>query len=131
MKKAITTSKIFALIDSYLPPLLWAGMIFFLSNQSSLASFESSPLDFIFKKAAHIGVYAVLFFLINRALYKRHRKIYNHKQKWLLPVFICLLYAVSDEIHQSYIPGRFATLRDIGYDGLGVLIAFMQKYRYI
>ena len=49
---------------------------------------------------------------------------------WLLPLIICLGYAGLDELHQSLTPGRYATIRDVGYDLLGMIIASAWWYRY-
>jgi len=115
-------------INAYLPILAWAGLIFYLSGQSVLAGLDISVLDFLFKKSAHMFVYAVLFYLSYRSetITSSHRK-----NKWLLPIVVCFLYALSDEFHQSFTPGRYASFRDIGFDSLGVLIAFLRIYHYI
>lgn len=49
----------------------------------------------------------------------------------VLPALIAILYACSDEWHQTFIPGRGGTIRDVGFDSLGVLIAFLSLHRYI
>ena len=115
---------------AYAPPMLWALLIFFLSAQSGLPSFTVSGYDFIFKKLAHITVYAVLFLLLHRAHRLTSPKATTHAE-WLIPFLITLLYAVTDEYHQSLVPGRTATLRDIGYDSLGISIAFLWRYKYV
>jgi VanZ family protein len=117
-------------VIAYLPPVLWAGLIFILSSQTALPGFEQSAYDFILKKFAHIFVYLTLYFLVARAISITINKTYN-KTTIFLPIFICLIYAVSDEFHQSLVPGRYATFRDIGYDMLGVTIAYLKKYSYI
>lgn len=87
-------------------------------------------LDFVIKKGAHISVYAVLFVLVHRALRMLQSKPQSNSF-WITSFIICLVYAASDEIHQTLIPGRFGTLRDIGFDMLGASIAFLKLYRYI
>lgn len=124
------TVSIKAVLNGYLPPILWAGIIFAFSSQSVLPTFKEIGYDFFLKKLAHIFVYLVLFLLFDRAA---QLTMSNQKSKlriWM-PVLLCLGYAISDEIHQSFVPGRFATLRDIGYDMLGVGLAFLKKYGYI
>ncbi|MBP7876318.1 VanZ family protein, partial [Candidatus Woesebacteria bacterium] len=86
-------------------------------------------LDFIFKKCAHIFVFAVLYVLVWRAS-QLSLKPQTTRLKWLVPFLICLLYAGLDELHQSFTPGRSATLRDVGYDSLGMLAASLWWYRY-
>jgi len=122
---------IIKVLNYYLPPVLWAGIIFLLSAQSALPTLSASPLDFLFKKMSHIFVYAVLFLLIHRALTRTHRQITLIPTIWLWTLLFCLLYATGDELHQSFVPGRFATLRDIGYDMLGASLALLYKYRYV
>lgn len=117
-------------IIAYLPPIVWATVIFLLSSQAMLPSFETSTYDFIFKKMAHITVYAVLYLLLHRAHRLTHPTATTHAA-WLIPFLLTLVYAVTDEYHQSLVPGRTATLRDIGYDTLGASIAFLWRYRYI
>lgn len=75
------------------------------------------------KKSAHILEYAILYFLLFRAVNKfnlksKKKEIYN----WLLPLVFCLLYAASDEFHQSFVPGRTSLARDVGFDFLGMLL---------
>lgn len=118
------------LIIYYTPVILWALLIFIFSSQTVLASLSLSVPDFIFKKTAHMFVFGVLYFLLFRALVntfdQKHSKIF-----WLLAFSFCLLYAISDEYHQSFTPGRHPSLRDIGYDSLGMFIAFTRIYHYI
>jgi hypothetical protein len=40
---------------------------------------------------------------------------------FILPFLIGVLYAVSDEIHQTFVPGRAGQLRDVLIDSCGVL----------
>lgn len=127
VKKELSLQQI---IIAYLPPILWAGIIFILSSQATLPGLEESAYDFILKKLAHILVYLILYLLVFRAV----QITIQEKQKKLiliLPIVICLIYAISDEFHQSLVPGRYATLRDIGYDMIGVTTAFLKKYDYI
>lgn len=118
------------LIIAYLPPVMWAGLIFLFSSQAILPGFEQSIYDFILKKLAHIFVYLVLYTLVVRGVTSTINKKYKNTIIFL-PILICLIYAVSDEFHQSLVPGRYATFRDIGYDMLGVTIAFLKKFSYV
>lgn len=109
------------LISYYLPVLLWCGVIFYLSSQQTLPGPSVAELDFIFKKLAHMGVYAVLYVLLFRAVNLGFAK------KNFIPVFaLTLLYAISDEIHQGLTPGRSPTMRDILYDSFGMTIAMLK-----
>ncbi len=115
---------------AYLVPTAWAGFIFFLSAQEVLPGFSVSIYDFIFKKSAHMFVYAVLYLLLFWA-YKQTSKKKNKRQNYLLPAIIALLYALTDELHQGTVPGRHPTLRDAGYDMLGVATVLLYQLKLI
>ncbi|MDA1079391.1 MAG: VanZ family protein [bacterium] len=117
--------------NAYLPVVLWASLIFYLSAQSILPGFYVETYDFIFKKIAHITVYAILYFLLYRSQLITSDATVTEKRVWLLPFFLVLLYAVSDEVHQNFVAGRFGTARDVGFDMLGASLAFLKLYRYI
>ena len=117
------------ILSAFSPVLIWAGVIFLLSSQRTLPGLQLNTLDFIAKKTAHIVEYCILFFLLHRALFlifPQHKKYI-----WLIAFVLCLLYAISDEWHQSFVNGRTASARDVGFDMLGVSLAFLGIYRYI
>jgi VanZ family protein len=124
---------ILRLVNAYLPPILWAVFIFLLSgtSQNSLPSFTVSTIDFLFKKLSHVFVYAVLYFLTYRGINIHLQRQEQKKKNWWIAVIICLIYATSDEIHQMFSPHRTPAFRDVGYDMLGVSIAFLRMYNYI
>jgi len=117
-------------INAFIPPVIWALVIFFLSDQEVLPGFSINALDFISKKLAHMFVYAVLYLLIYRGVLIVREKTSGYKT-WLFPLLICFIYAITDEIHQSIVPGRHATIRDISYDMLGASIVILSKIGYI
>ncbi len=95
----------------WVPIVLWAGAIFAISSIPSLGS--GLEWDFTFRKLAHVGEFAVLGFLLARALAR-------------VPAFLVgLAYAVSDELHQAFVPGRQGSARDVAIDALGVLIGVL------
>ena len=99
---------------------LWAGLIFFLSHQPDLSSGLPKIWDFFLAKSVHILEYAVLTFLLIRTL----QEYQLSKRKVLISaIILAILYALSDEYHQSFILGRESSFRDIGIDSLGVLLA--------
>ncbi len=118
-------------ISANLPPLLWAGVIFWFSSQSTLPSLQLSLLDFVSRKLAHIGVYLVLFLLVYRSILLQNLAKPRSAKAFILVFTICLVYAISDELHQLNVPGRYGSLRDIGYDGLGLILAFLRRAGYI
>ncbi|MFH2118741.1 MAG: VanZ family protein [Candidatus Paceibacterota bacterium] len=121
--------KTFSVILAFLPPVIWAIFIYYLSAQQVLPSLYLSTWDFLFKKSAHIFVYGVLYLLLFRS-FSQTTELKNHA-KWLLPLVFALAYATFDELHQTTVPGRTGTLRDIGFDLLGCNLVLMRKFGYI
>lgn len=73
----------------------------------------------IIRKLAHFGVYTVVGFSVMGFMCTFDmRNIF----KLLISFFIGVTYAISDEVHQYFIPGRNASIIDVGIDSLGVLI---------
>lgn len=126
-----TGSKITQWFNAFLPPMVWASLIFFLSSQQVLPGPGVFSLDFFFKKVAHMFVYAVLYLLLSRGVDLVVDKKVDPRIKIFLPMFLVVCYAISDEIHQSFVPNRYATLRDVGYDILGSSLVVLKKFKYI
>lgn len=97
----------------WLAVILWSLVIFTLSSIEQITVSQLFFWDFLIKKLAHVSEYVILFMLIFRAT----------KEKWLKTFSITLLFAASDEFHQSFVPGRAATIVDIGFDTAGASIA--------
>lgn len=129
MSKKIA-SQLLIWCNAWLPPVVWAISIFLLSSQGILPSLTEVWHDFVFKKLAHIGVYAVLYILLYRGVSLTILK-YHETRRWQLALVLCLLYAISDELHQMVVPGRYGTLRDVGYDMLGASIVLLRQHRYV
>lgn len=102
---------------AYIPAVMWMIMIFSLSSVPSLSASSNPTFDFAFKKTAHVSVYFVLFFL----LWLPERK--RDKSSYIKILLICLAFAVSDEIHQMFVPGRHPHIKDVGFDSLGYGVA--------
>jgi len=130
-KNPKTTLYFTTLLSAYAPVVLWAGLIFYLSSQPILPGFYVETYDFIFKKCAHITVYAILYFFAYRSQTMTTTAKPMDRRTWLLPLLFVLLYAISDEFHQQFVEGRFGTTRDVGFDLLGASLAFLKLYRYI
>ena len=79
--------------------------------------------SFIVRKAAHFSVYALLGLLLAAAVSVTFSA--GAVRRLLLPFLIGALWAVSDEIHQSFVPGRSCELRDMAIDSLGALLGVL------
>jgi VanZ family protein len=103
----------------WLPMLLWMALIFAVSHtpNENIPGFGS--WDLFLKKGSHFVAYAILALWIQVAI--------PHKGwAWL----IATLYAISDEYHQTFIPGRNGQMADVVIDSIGALTALV-GLRYI
>jgi VanZ family protein len=95
------------------PPLAVMALIFGLSATPDLSS-GLGPWDLPLRKLAHITIYAVLWLTLARATAWRRP---------LAATAVALLYAISDEVHQSFVSGRHGTPVDVAIDAVGFGLA--------
>lgn len=119
MHALITTAEVKILASRWLPPILWAGIIFWLSSIPDLRSDLPTVWDFILRKIGHVAEFGVLTLFILRAVQPLNR------QKILAAALSSLLYAISDEMHQRFIPGRDGAASDVIIDAIGIALAFL------
>ena len=96
----------------WLPPLLLMALIFQLSSQPTLPQAPGPWLDAILKKLSHAFVYGLLFVL----LYRAWRQSVTHSGALSAALLVTAAYALSDELHQSFVPGRHANWYDVLID---------------
>lgn len=138
--------------------VIYGLMIFYLSSKSALPQpvdielhffykiarlIENSKFDFLFypfyfiylnfDKFEHIILYAGFGFLLYLTL-SNSRNTSTRKYAIILAILIGALYGVTDEIHQSFVPSRSASIMDLFADVIGVAFAqviiffFNKKY---
>ncbi len=111
-----TSPRLRVAVALWLPVLLWAGVIFFFSSIPDLR-ITRAWYDIIFRKFAHVFVFGVLALLLARAL--TGSAPWPQKKIFVWSLALTFLYACSDELHQSFVPGRAASALDVGIDTLG------------
>ncbi len=89
------------------------ALIFYLSAQPDLGT-GLGTWDTVLRKLAHMAVFGALWLLWWRAFRLRRAA---------LAVAITLAYAVTDEVHQSFVEGRHGAVSDVAIDALGVGLA--------
>lgn len=116
--------------------IIWMIFIFVMSsfnandsaNQSNIIAHFLSQLfninnlellSLIVRKLAHFSEYLILGILI-----------YNYCLRFDLSVLICLFYAISDEIHQIFTPGRSCQIMDVIIDLLGAICGIIILFFY-
>lgn len=112
--------KITKLTNLWLPPILWASVIFTFSSFPTVQTTQFFLGDFLLKKSAHLIEYGIFSILIYRALV--NSRIEKKKAMWYA-IISAILYGMSDELHQSFIFGRTATVRDVLIDTTGASIS--------
>lgn len=102
----------------FVPVMLVMGLIFFLSNQNG----ASLPLPDIpnIDKVAHFLIYALL---AAAALYAFPEPVRRRRAHFVgvLVILLCVLYGITDEFHQSFIPGRCVSGWDLLADTVGAV----------
>jgi len=76
----------------------------------------------IIRKGAHLSIYTLVGILMMSFISTYNIKL---KYRFLISILVGLGYASSDEIHQSFIPGRNASIIDVGIDTSGVLLGII------
>jgi VanZ family protein len=132
------------LLKYWLPLLIWIGVIFFDSTDLMSAQHTSrfivpvlhwlspniSPkaaesIHFIVRKYAHVAEYAILALLLFRAA------VWMTNFRWSVPILcllvwtVCLFVAITDEFHQTFVPSRGPSIRDIIIDSSGAIIGLL------
>lgn len=105
----------------WVPVVLWAALIFFLSGISDLKT--DLEQDFLLRKAAHITEYLILTFFLYRAF--RGTWGTGIRVRFLYPALAAFLYAASDESHQAFVPGRTGAVGDVLIDTLGIVLFYV------
>ena len=101
----------------WLAVLAWAGVIFVFSAQPDLRVAPQPDLDFALRKAGHMLVFGVLAVLLRAAL-----QASGARRSWQWSLALTVLYAISDEVHQSFTPGRHAAVLDVAIDASGAAL---------
>jgi hypothetical protein len=93
----------------WLPVVAWGGLIFALSSVPDLGT-GLGGWDLALRKVAHAAEYAVLGALLARAL-----------RSPTIAATVGVVYAMSDEVHQAFVPGRMGSPLDVVIDAVGVV----------
>ncbi|HEX8156832.1 MAG TPA: VanZ family protein [Solirubrobacteraceae bacterium] len=101
------------LVSRYAPPLPVMALIYALSAQPDLGT-GLGVWDTVLRKLAHIAIFGVLWLALARAT------------DWRRPVLatvIAVLYAISDEFHQTFVNDRHGSALDVAIDTIGMGLA--------
>ena len=120
-------------LRQWIPVVAWGALIFCLSTSAFSASHTATIIDpilrwmfpgisgaaldvghMLVRKSAHFAEYGVLFWLLIRG---------PMAERPYLAVMLCVVYALTDEGHQVFVPGRSASLYDAALDSSGALFS--------
>jgi VanZ family protein len=128
-------------IKYWLPVIFWMCFIFWMStgtfSSQNTYSFVEPVLRFLvpqisshgvdlihalMRKSAHIIEYFILGLLLFRAFRRGSTPPWNWRWSFFA-VGVVVLWAASDEFHQSFVSTRTASVMDVGIDVAGGIIA--------
>ena len=120
-------------LGEWLLVMVWGAVIFTLSTSAFSAANTSRIIDpilrwliptispaavdvchMLVRKSAHFTEYGILFWLLVRG---------PLAQRPYLALMLCVVYALTDEGHQVFVPGRTASLYDVALDSTGALFS--------
>ena len=81
-----------------------------------------NTMESIIRKMAHFSIYTAVGLLLMALV-----STYNIKEKNRLIITLTtgIIYASSDEIHQSFVPGRSPMITDVVIDTMGVILGIL------
>lgn len=124
--------------------IIWMLIIFWFSSQNSTQSSGTSQkvikavlkivsnveqeqeniiveqMQHIVRKMAHFSIYMIGGILLINLV-----STYTAKKAWMYAWLIGTMYAITDEIHQYFVPGRSCEIRDVVIDSSGVIIGIV------
>ena len=125
----------------WVPVLLWMSFIFWMSTgifsadntsliiepilhflKPSMAPEKVALIHGAIRKLGHVTEYFILGILLFRAFRCGSKELLIWRWAFY-SMLVVVLYAVSDEFHQSFVSTRTASLIDVGIDTLGGILA--------
>ncbi len=149
-------------VISWVVVILWISLIFYLSSQPAKKSDELSNgvativvnsvqrvlfvyetnyklnidnLNHYIRKCAHFLEYLILGMLFINALIQSFLKKFENGlliKYIIITIFFCVLYSISDELHQGGVVDRGPSVRDVFIDSFGALMGifiYVMGYR--
>jgi VanZ family protein len=111
-------------------PAIFAALTIFVLSSIPGDEFPKVETIFSIDKLVHSVMYAGLTFAISHAF--SHQNLYPYlKQNWIIcTILAALLFGLSDETHQYFVPHRSSDVMDLNADLLGILFATFIYWRF-
>jgi VanZ family protein len=126
--------------------LAWAGLIFYLSSRAfgprfsrrllalglHLVNLHLAPhafvlLDTLIRKLAHLVEYGIFALVLYWLPSGKGNNLWRPRRA-VVCVLVATAYSLTDEFHQSFVPGRHASLFDCALDASGAALAMLICY---
>lgn len=113
----------------WIPSFIIAVVIFLLSSRQKIVITHKTFLDFLIFKSLHMVEYAIFFAANFRAVFNSLVK--DKYKAGKIALVITVIYAIGDELHQSFVPTREGKLRDVGFDTIGALLTMLYIWKWL
>lgn len=110
--------------------IAWMAMIFYASSLPGSATGQDTVTFHLISKALHFIFFGILSILILFTLIRRRSLFETSLTVFLLSLFLTNIYAISDEYHQTFTPGRHSSAKDVVIDTCGD-ITFLGAFYFI
>lgn len=105
------------------PAAVWAAVLFFLSALPEVPPAVGFQVN---DKVLHLSFYGVLG---SALAWGAHRSLARVSHR--IPIAAGILYGVTDEIHQMFVPGRTPSIADLAADAVGVVVGYAAFHRLL
>jgi len=106
----------------WIPVIIWMTIIFLFSSRQRVTVSEVELVNFLFFKTLHVIEYAILYILLFRAEKYSGTPVTT---TYRMAFFLTVLYAATDELHQTFVPTRDGRVRDVIIDAIGGAISWI------
>ena len=107
-------------VGVWLPVILWCSIIFYLSS-FSIPFVKAGFFDYTI--IGHMIEFGVLAFFMWQAVAFSFKV--KERKVFLWSAILAILYAISDEIHQYFVPLRHGSIMDVLFDTAGIIIVLL------
>ena len=114
--------KIVRTIMSWIPACIVMITIFLLSSRQNVSVSHQYWPNFAVLKTIHAVGYGILTLSYMWGLTTTTSLSFSSRCR--LAVFLAVCYAVTDELHQTFVPTRTGSVRDIGIDLIGMISVY-------
>ncbi len=114
-------SKIRKILIYWAPALFYCGLIVYLSSLSHPSQNLPSIFSALSDKLVHGVEYGILGILVYRAI--QHTT--QIRQSIGMAIFCAVIFGISDELHQWYVPHRHADIWDVVADASGATFCIL------